>query len=197
MALIPASHASTSHIVYNTPIPPEWYAILLQKAQAANVPIYTLVRTAIDRIMPRHVQIAEAEKRNTTIMDVKRRLIKKAFPDLPEWDYPVCVRTARTPTVADDEAKHQAKMFIRQQKQLERINRVSDKRVANQVTFPLPPDEMVKLGAKAGGLSTVDKTITVSELARSVVRKWLRGELVTMKKARQIIKAEGGHVQPE
>lgn len=98
--------------VWNVRIPTEWQHHLDKQAKARGIPLSTVVRLAVRSVC----SIAEEQKiaveQNLSVNGVRQRMLKKAVPDLPEWEYPKSSMRGNTPTALADQAKMDAEDII-------------------------------------------------------------------------------------
>lgn len=85
--------------VYGVTFPQQWMQTLVLVAQAKNVGLHALLPQELEKLMSRDQMVEAANAENVTLAEIKRRLMVKAFPCLPKWNWPVRSAGKTTPKV--------------------------------------------------------------------------------------------------
>lgn len=103
---------------YGATVPAAWYQLLHLSAGMGKMKVQSMVKEAVEAIASPDEQLVMANNEGVTRSHIVRRLIKEAFPWLPEWNYEMYKRkamknTPKAPSMVKAKEETDAKILQR------------------------------------------------------------------------------------
>lgn len=121
--------------VYGVTMPAEWRVALINIAEAKGVGLHALLPQELEKLKSRDEMIDMANDQGVTLTEIKRRLMVKAFPCLPQWEWEVKHAVRATPKKGQPTIKQR--------------NAVIRSKPDTYIEMVLPPDVYAVIKAQA------------------------------------------------
>lgn len=146
--------------VYGVTMPAEWRVALINVAESMNMGIHALVPRELEKLMTCDAMIDMANAEGVTLTEIKRRLMVKAFPCLPHWEWPVKRAMRGTPKQGVPSIKER--------------NAVIRSKPDTYIEMVLPPDVYATIKAQAHLRAELP-----NELAKRIIMAYAKKHMET------------------
>lgn len=150
--------------VYGTTMPDSWYLLLRNYADMQAIKMPSMVTRAINDIMSPDAQVEKAAEEGVAVSEIRRRLIKQAFPWLPDWKWKVARPIKSTPKPGEQK--------LTRTEERELLKKIVTTKLAGTVEFVLPLDVYDYLMDRG-----MEKGMTAAELIKETIIKNARQKM--------------------